>query len=266
MAGNSIVQTLYIVEVVASATLVIRFLLAGLHQVYRFFFVYLIVSSIQVVGQFFFRPRTNAYAIFFFATEAVIMFLYVLVTLELYSLILRDLKGIATVARRYVRVAILVAILFSLLLLGIEGTPNDSVGIFRGVAIFFSVERPIVSSLIFFVFLITGFLFYYPIPLNRNVIYYTVGYAIYFSSKATLLLFSNRGLSWNWILSTVMLGIATACLIFWSFTLTPAGEQRRKVSGLNWNKDQEDRLLSKLTELNAVLLRTGRKFPPSRPD
>ena len=266
MAGNSIVQTLYIVEVVASAALVIRFLLAGLHQVYRFFFAYLIVSSTQVVGQFFFRPRTDAYALFFFSTEAVILFLYVLVTLELYSLILRDLKGIGTVARRYVRAAIVIAILCSLLLLGIEGTPNDRVGIFRGVAIFFSFERPIVSSLIFFVFLITGFLFYYPIPLNTNVIHYTIGYAIYFSSKATLLLFSNRGQSWKWILSIIMLGISTACLIFWSFALTRAGEMKRQVSSPNWNKDQEDRLLSKLTELNASLLRAGRKFPPSQPD
>ncbi len=260
MAGNGIVETLYIVEVVASATLVLRFLLAGLNQVYRFFFVYLIVSSSQVVGQFFFKPRTTAYGIFFFFTEAVLVFLYVLVTLELYSLILRDLKGIATVARRYVRVAIVVAILCSLLLLGIEQTPRNF------LAGFFSVERAVVSSLIFFVFLITGFLFYYPIPLNTNVIHYTVGYAIYFSSKATLLLFNNRGQSWSWILSIVMLSISTACLIFWSFTLTPAGEQKRKVSGPNWNKDQEDRLLSKLTELNASLLRTGRKFPPSRPD
>ena len=266
MTGIRIVETsLVIVEAVASATLILRFLLAGLHQVYRFFFIYLIVFSIQAVGHFFFQRRTEAYANFFFATEAAILFLYVLVALELYSLILRDLKGIATVARRYIHVAIALSILFSLLLLGLEESTSN-VPTLRNVAIFFSFERPIVSSLILFVFLITGFLFYYPIPLNRNVIHYTTGYAIYFSSKATLLLFSSRGQSWNWILSVVMLGISTACLVFWSFALTAAGEKKRQVSGPNWNKDEEDRLLSKLTQLNASLLRAGRKFPPSQPD
>ena len=208
MAWDGLVKTLYIVEAVASAGLVIRFLLAGLHHIYRFFFAYLIVSCTQLAGQFFIRPRTNAYALFFVITEAVIVFLYVLVALELYSLILGGLKGIATVARRYIHIAIALSILFSLLLLGIEKTPKNR------IATFFSFERPIVSSLIFFVFLITGFLLYYPIPLNRNVIHYTAGYAIYFLSKATVLLFSNMmGQYWNRMLSTVMLGVSALCIM-----------------------------------------------------
>ena len=256
MTGLRLVETsLIIAEAVASATLVLRFLLTGLHRVYRFFFFYLVLSCIQLGGQFFFQRRTMSYGVFFFLTEAVIVFLYVLVTLELYSLILRDLKGIATIARRYIRIAIAISILFSLLLLGIEQTPKGY------IAVFFSFERPIVSSLILFVLFITGFLAYYPIPLNRNVIYYTIGYAVYFSGKATLLVFSNMGQYWNGILSTIMLAVCAACLVFWVFALTRQGELKPKISSPNWNKATEDRMVGKLVELNQSLLRTRKRVP-----
>ena len=188
-------------------------------------------------------------------TEAAIVFLYILVTLELYSLVLRDLKGIATVARKYIQLSIAISILFSLLLLGIEQTPK------KPLPIFFSFERPIVSSLIFFVIFITGFLSYYPIPLSRNVIYYTIGYAVYFSSKAILLLFSNMGQYWNGVLSTIMLAVCAACLIFWVFSLTRKGEHRSKTSGPNWNQATEDRMVGKLAELNQSLLRSRKRIP-----
>lgn len=252
------------VEGLACSTLVIRFLIAGLYHAYRFFFIYLIAYSVQLVGPFFFKMGTQAYATFFFSTESLIVFLYVLIALELYSLILRDLKGIATVARRFIHAAIAISILFSLLLLGIEGTPKDQVaGSFRNVAIFFSFERPIVSSLLFFVFFITGFLFYYPIPLNRNVIHYTIGYAIYFSSKATMLLFSNTGhwQSWNRVMSIVMLAVSAGCLLFWLFALTREGEIKPRLPGGNWTKDKENRVLGKLAELNVSLLRARKTFP-----
>lgn len=256
MPGPGFVETsLIIVEAVASATLVLRFLLTGLHRVYRFFFLYLVLSCIQLGGQFFFQRKTTAYGAFYFLTEALIVFLYVLVTLELYSLILRDWKGIATVARRFIHVAIAISILVSLLLLGIEQTPKTF------TAVFFSLERPIVSSLIIFVIFITGFLSYYPIPLNRNVISYTIGYAFYFLSKATVLLFINRGQYWIEILSTALLAICAACLVFWVFALTREGESKPTISGPNWNKAAEHRVVGKLTELNESLLRSRKRLP-----
>jgi hypothetical protein len=258
MVGDRLVETLYAVEAVASASLVVRFLFAGLYQVYRFFFVYLIVFCIQVIGQFFIRPRTDAYALFFFATEGTIVCLYAFVTLELYSLILREARGIATVARQYIRIAIAVAILFSVLLLGLEQTPKSY------ISSFFSFERPIVSSLIFFVLLITAFLIYYPVPLNRNVINYTIGYAIYFASKAILLLFNNTGQYWKWMLSMVMLSVSTACLIFWLFALTRAGETKQKTAGPAWEKGDRERMLNKLAEINANLLRQRKGMAQSQ--
>ncbi|MDQ6759286.1 MAG: hypothetical protein M3Z32_05385, partial [Acidobacteriota bacterium] len=235
-------KSLVAVEGLACTTLVIRFLFSGLYHAYRFFFLYLIAYCVQLAGPFFLKMGTQAYATFFFSTEGLIVFLYVLVALELYSLILRDLKGIATVARRFIHAAIAISILFSVLLLGLESTPRDVPDSYRNVALFFSFEQPIVSSLIFFVFLITAFLFYYPIPLNRNVIHYTIGYALYFSSKAVLLFLNSirHGEYRNGRMSLMMLAVSAGCLLFWLFALTREGEIKPRSSGGSWTKDKED--------------------------
>lgn len=240
---------LAVVETVAAAALLIRFLYSGLYKIYRFFFAYLVIICIQGVIPFFISARADAYAWFFFSTETIVICLYALIVLELYSLVLRQLPGISSVAHRYIQIAILIAIAISVLLLSLEQTPGNR------IARFFSFERPIVSSLLCFVFLITAFLAYYPIRLSRNVIYYTVGYVIYFTSKGMALFLRNIGHQWDKVLSPAMLAISTACLIFWTVALRGEREQESQIFRHRWNPEDEQRLLNQLDAVNASLLR-----------
>jgi hypothetical protein len=240
---------LAVLETVAAAALLIRFSYTGLYKTYRFFFAYLMIVCVQGIAPFFLRRRTFSYGMVFFITEAIILCLYALIVLELYSVVLRELPGIASIARRYIRIAIAIAILISALLLGLERTPSNV------IASFFSFERPIVSSLVFFVCLITVFLARYPISLHRNVIYYTVGYAFYFTSKAAVLLLRNTGHEWDKPLSSALLGICTACLIFWTFALRSQPPPDAQVAPRRWKGPEEQRLLEQLNAVNASLLR-----------
>jgi hypothetical protein len=247
--------SLAILETAASAGLLIRLLSSGLYRSYRFFCVYLILICVQGIFPFFVSSRTNAYGWWFCATEGFIVCLYALIVLELYSLVLRDLPGIASVARRYIRIAIVIAIVLSALLLGLERPPGQGDSRQSWIAGFFIFERPVVSSLVCFVLLLTAFLAYYPIRLNRNVIYYTIGYAFYFTSKGVALFLRNTGHEWNEILSPAMLGISTACLLFWTFALKSTQEQHTQVVRHRWSRDEEQRLLKQLDAVNASLLR-----------
>lgn len=240
---------LALLETAASAGLLLRLLFSGLYKSYRFFFLYLIVVCVQGIVPFFVRTRTNAYGWWFFATEALIVVLYALIVLELYSLVLRELPGIASIARRYIQIAILIAIAVSALLLSLERTPNT------WIARLFSFERPIVTSLVCFVFLITGFLAYFPIRLNRNVIYYTIGYAFYFTSNGIALFLRNTGHEWDSFLSPALLAVSTACLIFWTFALRGTREQETQIIRHSHDRMQEERLLKQLDAVNASLLR-----------
>src|SRR5205085_167429 len=120
---------------------------------------------------------------------------------------------------------------------------------------FFAFERPVVSSLVCFVFLITAFLAYYPIRLHRNVIYYTVGYAVYFSSKGLALFLRNTGHDWDRFLSPALMAVSTTCLIFWTFALKATREPDTPLFQHAHGRIEEERLLKQLDAVNASLLR-----------
>ena len=178
----------------------------GLFRTYRSFFAYLGIQLAQFSIPLFIDRNYNLYAYAYFGTEAVISIFYALNLLELYSVVFRNLRGIATVSSRYIRISVAVAIGASLLVIRLERSANP-------LDQLFTAERIVVSSLMLFVFLITLFLAYYPISLSRNVIHYSIGYAVYFTSKALALYLRNNGREWVYFLSEASLAISTACLI-----------------------------------------------------
>ncbi|MGD0435809.1 MAG: hypothetical protein ABSB86_05060 [Bryobacteraceae bacterium] len=173
--------------------------------------------------------------------------------MELYSIVLRDLAGIASASRRYIKITLALAIGFSALLLVFEKTPGST------VARFLIFERVAVSSLVVFVILISVFLLYYPIHLSRNAVVYSIGYAFYFLIKAAALFIGNVDNRWLRQFDTLRIVAATACLLFWTFALSRRGESGAITLGHHWKPEDEERVLSRLQAINASLLRAGRK-------
>src|SRR5205807_64745 len=109
-----------------------------------------------------FLPYDSAsYRYSWLITQALLTCFCALIVLELYTLVLRDLTGIASASRRYLKICLGIAIVGSLLLLLVEQTPHGITNIFV------TMERALFTSLLIFVLLLTGFLAYYPIPINR---------------------------------------------------------------------------------------------------
>jgi hypothetical protein len=243
-------QILLIVEIAALLALCVRMWLTGLHRIYVNFFRYLVLEFLQTLIPVFVPLESHLYRDLFVVSQAFIVAFYALVVLELYSVILRNLKGIAGVARRYIKVTLTFAILVSLLPLHIEKTPNTLTGYL------FIFERPILSSLVAFVLLISGFLVYYPVPLGRNVIAYLAGYAVYFPIIATMAFFQNLGYFWNRQKGNIDMGVSVVCLTFWLVALNRKGEKKQVVVGHHWNPGDDQRLLAQLEAINASLLRS----------
>ena len=174
--------------------------------------------------------------------------------LELYTNILRDLPGIASVARRYIKTALALAVFISLMLVGIEREPST-------VPQYFLVcDRVVISSLVFFILSALMFLVYYPVPLSRNVVIYSLGLAPYLLIKAATFFVDNlRYYSWYREVNIVMVGASTGCLLFWLFALNKQGETKAIVVGHQWNPSDERRLLSQLQHINDSLLRVAKK-------
>src|ERR1700730_1540665 len=233
-------QLLILIQAAALLGLSIRIWWTALHRVYMYFFGYLILALAQTCVPVFVPFDSPRYRDIWLVTEGLIVCFYVLVVLELYSIVLQNLAGIASLSRRYIQVALGVAILISLLLLGLEKMRGGM------AAHFLMFERAIVFSLLLFVLFITTFLVYYPVPLKRNVIIYSIGYAVYFLAKASSIFIYNLGYYWNRIVNNTWLAASLACLLFWLFALNRRGETKTVVIGHQWNPTDEQRLLAQL--------------------
>ncbi len=247
-------QVLLVLQTVALVGLCVHMWRARLQHTYVYFFAYLLLALLQTVLLAFIIPYDRpAYVYVWLVTEGAIVCFYALIVLELYSIVLGGLAGLASVSRRYLRIALAAAILISVVLLIFEQSPASITGHFL------LFERAIVGSLLIFVLFITMFLVYYPVPLNRNVIVYSVGYAVYYLTKAAALFLRNIGHRWYRSLGDLLIVVSTSCLVFWMFTLNRSGEAKNMVIGHRWHPEDEERLLSQLKEINASLSRAARK-------
>lgn len=230
----------------------------GLYRNYLSFFAYLLVDLAQAVALYPLVSFRNAYAYTYLALEAVKCFLWVLITLELASLVLRSYPGIATLSRRVVHLAVGVALAMSALTLVLDlgREPGGS----RILYYFRVFERSVACSVLLFLLLIACFLLWFPLRLPRNVVVYFSGFCLYFLSKAFLLLAANLlGPQTVRTVSAVVLGVATACQLGWLFLLSRAGEETTAVVGHCWQPEQEGRLIQQLDSINSSLLRSTRK-------
>jgi hypothetical protein len=233
--------------------LAIRVLVTRLFRKYPCFFGYLLVACLQALVLSFFSVNGPTYKYPWMVTQALLTFFCVLIVLELYTLVLRDLTGIASASRRYLTICMGLAILASLVLLLLEKTPGTS------VATFMVIDRVVVSSLLIFVLLLTAFLVYYPVPINRNLVVYSIGYAVYFMAKAGGLLFVNRNYAWSRQFGILVIAASTVAMLFWLIGLSRQGEEKTLIIGHRWNREDQDKVLERLKAINASLLRAGRE-------
>lgn len=246
-------QILLVIEIAALSILCLRMWLAGLHRVYVCFFSYLLLELLQTLIPILAPLGSVLYQYLYLASQAIIVAFYVLVVLELYSKVLRDLPGIAGTARRYIELTLLVAIFIAFLLLRLGKTVANHIGYLM------SFERTLMASLVVFVLLVSAFLLYYPIPLGKNVIAYSAGYAVYFLTRATISLTVDFDHHWVRQLSTIGMAVSVLCLAFWIFALSREGEAKRIVVGHQWNPGDDQRLLAQLDAINASLQRSRGK-------
>jgi hypothetical protein len=246
-------QILLVAEIAALSILCLRMWLAGLHRVYVYFFGYLVLDLLQTLIPVLVPLESRLYRDLYVASQAFIVAFYALVVLELYSKVLRDLPGIARTTRRYIKVTLVLAIMIALLPLRLESANATLAGYF----LFY--ERTVMLSLVVFMLLVTAFLVYYPVPLGRNVIVYSMGYAVFFVTRAMVALMTNLGRYWTRPVSSIAMAVSVLCLIFWIIALRRSGETKSVIVGHQWNPADEQKLRMQLDAINASLLRASGK-------
>lgn len=249
---------LWVVVYAAQVILLGRLRQQGLMARYRFFSLYLAASIAEASVLLWFTQGTNAYALAYMGFVPILGVCTVLATLELYDLVLRDYPGLRSLGRW----AISTGLIASVVVAGLTLAPDvsnraEAYPIIRSFHVF---QRALYSALLLFVFFISGFLVWFPVPLSRNAVLHTIVFTLSFGGKSLALLLRNvGGVDFRPLASTLNLAIAAVCLAAWTLFLTRQGEQQTVIFGHRWRPQDSDRLVKQLDSLNATLLRSARR-------
>src|SRR5579883_1239996 len=91
-------QLLALAQALALVVLCVRLWLARLHRVYPFFFTYLLANFFQICLPLLVPFDSMLYRDLWLVTESLLICFYVLVVLELYSIVLQGMVGIASLS------------------------------------------------------------------------------------------------------------------------------------------------------------------------
>jgi hypothetical protein len=240
----------------------VRLYCQSLHRRYRVLFYFLcfdVVHSftLQAIGRWWRPHPRNAYAWAWVVTEPLIWLFYILMVLELYSLVLQNYKGLQTVGRWIFLIAMTLAIFISgLSVLPSWRSPNERVPVVFSYAL---ISRGIFFSLVLFILLILFFLSWYPISLSRNLVLHACVLTVFLISHSMAYLVRNvQGDTANHAVSLANLAITIICWAAWML-LTPQGEASKMVVRREFTAEEERHLVDQLTAINSSLLRSARK-------
>ncbi len=252
-------NTLWVLNLVGSALVIWRLYFVGLQKTYRLFFAYMAVALVRSLILFQFNPRSETYFQIWVDTRPLLWLFFVLVVSELYSLVLRDYRGIYSVSRWFFYGAATFSALVSASTVFVTMAAGSTT---RPPLLYYSalIERGVVTGLAIFLFLLLTLVAWFAVPLSRNLLTHCCVYSAYFLSNNAIMLYWHTG-SKNaayWV-SVWRLSSALACYCGWAFLLTRQGEERTASFGFGRSPLEEKRLLGQLEAINATLLRTARK-------
>ncbi len=193
--------------------------------------------------------------------EPVVLGFYVLMVSELYRLVLAKYRGLYTLGRWAMYLAMTVAVVISALSLIPRISPSMPQRS-KVMAYVIAADRGISTALLIFIVVLLLVLSRYPLRLSRNVRNYVLIYSVFFlCSIFTMLMRTLFGLRMADQVNVVLLAGTAACVVAWIILLSPQGAEVR-IATVPTGHASEHHLLGQLDALNAALLKVGRRSTP----
>ena len=228
-----------------------RMYFSGLFHHYRAFFAFLVFDALRSAAMAPLSPSGFAYEVAWVCTEPLEWFFYVLVVLEIYALVLRDYRGLATVGRWCLMAAVSVAMAAAFLTLLAPSHPSQQS---RLMTCYYVAERAVYFSLAIFLLTILALLMRYPIALTRNIVAHSLIFSVYFLSYTFLYeLLTALGHRAIGVVTYSVMSVYVAVLCAWLFLLTRGGELRSRQLRPSWMPGREEDLVRQLNLFNATL-------------
>jgi hypothetical protein len=178
--------------------------------------------------------------------------------------VLAKLPGILGFSRKLLNSAFILAGILGLLTARPEYFASGAAAfvdpIARTVGIGIVLDRVISTVALLVLVCILGFLLWFPVEVSKNLVVFSIGFLVYFSTKTGLLLmgsvWSHESLD---IISNLIMFISGACFAYWAIFITPEAETVPVRIGHIWQRREQERLIGQLEAINIALLRTARR-------
>ena len=174
MPSHALVLFFEWVSLLGAGLTTLKLLRSGLYRRYRFFFIYLVSLVPYGICLLMLDVNSGLYQKFWTVTAPLFWLFYILVVFELCGLILEKHKGLYTLGRWAMYLAMAVSVTVSMLSLLPRITPAMPQRT-RIMGYVYAAERGVDFSLAIFILLILLFLARYPVPSSRNVVVHARG-------------------------------------------------------------------------------------------
>jgi hypothetical protein len=202
--------------------------------------------------------RKDAYGYAFILTEPLVWCSYAWVAFEAYGLVLESYRGLSILGRRTFAAGLALSAAISIA----GSAPNIKFDgeVYPLLLLTAAISQSVVVAALIFLLLLCAFMLWYPIPLRRNIVYYTLGLSLFFLSLGLgMFLRSTGGPAMARVSSQLYMGIQVICQLIWLFSLRPSGETVSVAVGGLLHSGEDARLLTQLDRLNSILLQTAKR-------
>ena len=237
-----------------SASLVVLFMVRGIHRTYPVFFCFCIFDLFMTALPFLpGRIETNRHIEL--GGWMLQWIFYFLLVLELIDRILTDHPGLAKLGRRVIQAVMIIAVITAVFSLKLDSVSTASIT--DGLRLFFQIERVVAGCLVMFLLLINLFLWYFPVRLNRNTKAYCWGFTLFFLVKAIApILVNMAGMESIAVADRIHLGGIFLCDCIWLFAVTKRGVERTPAFARHWTAAEQEEVLASLQGLEHQISRT----------
>jgi hypothetical protein len=125
--------------------------------------------------------------------------------------------------------------------------------------IYFVAMRTIVIELLLVLATVQFVLLKYRLTLPRNVVFYSIGYALFFSAFAVQAFLISIRPELVAITNVAATAVMCGCLVFWSLTLNREGEAIEIAAGPKVSEHERAELRARLTNLSEFLGRLRKR-------
>jgi hypothetical protein len=252
---------LWLFSTIAKLALLVRLIRTDLFRIYRVLFVYLLAEILRFAAYLWLSPNKTEYARQFFLSQPVTWLLEAWVLVELCFLIFRNHQGLARTSKWLIALGFWGAFIISVVTAFLSAAPiADKNDPHRVLFYYTAVERTLDIGMVLFLLVMTIFLCWFPIVLNRNVLVYFASWSFSFIARsAAVIVPFATGHRMTHRASLVLQGIDLVCVSVWLVLINKAGENVETVSGYDWQPEQREHIRAQLQAMNAYLENSKRR-------